>query len=993
MDLDGTRGSGSDATTQAAPALADTQPVDGSDVTVPGRGEPDAGLETRRLIAALEAKLFGAEGDPVSVGRFEIIGKLGEGAMGAVYRARDPGLDREVAVKLIAGKAFASDSAGEVAHERLRREARALASLAHPNVVAVLDVGREAGQPFVAMELVDAGTLLDWCESNPLGAPGRTKALVSLLEQACRGLAAAHRAGVVHRDVKPQNMLIGADGRLRLADFGLARAAAVETDPDSELQSADPIVTSLSTPGAVAGTPAYMAPEQFEGRTDERSDQFSLCASFWEAAYGQRPFRGRNIAALMAAIRDLPPNVPARAPRLPRAVRRVLLRGLAKDPAKRFASIDALLSELRRRRGLGVAVLLSGGVAAAALFVGAQTGGGEQPRCDAPPAQVRDAWGTRDRLTARARFVAASAELGPAVFERVDSALNTYADAWEKGWTAACVATRAGAQSDADFDLRMQCLSRTQRVHAAVLDVLLAGEPGATDPAKLADAVESLPGVEHCADLHRLRGETPLPEDPAVRAEIGRLDAELETQRTLQFARAFAEGIAKMEALRGPVEATGYAPLRVRWALLSADHYLVDHDRRALQFGEMALALAEEAGLDGRASEAALRVWEMSERFGSPQSETRLYLRKAKALAERISDEDDREFYRALVNESEAIQLRLDGKPEEALVKMREHQAYFETHDGPEALDVAGALEGAGELLIDLGRFEEAERELLRARDIRQLHPGRRWDKQVEIATLLMRAASQQRHGEDAARYGRTALDLTRKHLGDEHPLYLSVLGNLGVAQTYSGELDAALETSRRVLKLMKKVLEPGAASQVIARMNLADQLPEGEEKVRLYQDAYDVALEHHGVESYPYALALSAQGRHAQRTEDGERAVRQIRESLAIFEARGRVAKIARDRVALSLSLSQLAQYEEAEKLALRVVTEMSERLGSDSKNLADPYYCHATALHGLGRDDAARDALVLAAERVEKSDTDLGERIETLKAALDGDEPATRK
>ncbi|MBL8743732.1 MAG: serine/threonine protein kinase, partial [Myxococcales bacterium] len=228
-----------------------------------------------------------------TIGRYRVIGRLGEGGMGAVLAAHDPELDRTVALKIL--HESAGDERGEL-RDRLAREARAMAKLAHPNVVAVYDVGADpaSGQLFVTMELVDGTTLRDW-----LRTPRSSRAILDVFMAAGTGLAAAHAAGLVHRDFKPENVLVGRDGRVRVGDFGLARP------PRGAAASDAPLSPTLTRTGAIIGTPAYMAPEQFLGEAaDARSDQFAFAVALFEALRGERPFAG-------ASLRELSENVVA----------------------------------------------------------------------------------------------------------------------------------------------------------------------------------------------------------------------------------------------------------------------------------------------------------------------------------------------------------------------------------------------------------------------------------------------------------------------------------------------------------------------------------------------------------------------------------------------------------------------------------------------------------------------------------------------------------
>jgi hypothetical protein len=262
---------------------------------------------------------------PERVGRYEVRGKLGEGGMGVVLRAWDPQLEREVAVKLVRGES--ADGA-----LRLVREARAMAKLRHPSVITVHDAGILGGEVFVVMELVDGENLAEYLARKP---PWR-EALARCLA-AGAGLAAAHARGLVHRDFKPHNVLCDRDGRILVADFGLARASPGVGDAAS----------ALTTTGAVVGTPAYMAPEQHLGEAvGPAADQFAFAATVYEALYAQRPFPGTTLAALISEVLSGKVRPPPPASDVPRELAAVVMRGLAREPAERWPSLQAMLDAL-----------------------------------------------------------------------------------------------------------------------------------------------------------------------------------------------------------------------------------------------------------------------------------------------------------------------------------------------------------------------------------------------------------------------------------------------------------------------------------------------------------------------------------------------------------------------------------------------------------------------------------------------------------------------
>ena len=314
-------------------------------------GESDADTQVADDVAAVRVRELG-RGD--AVGRYLVLGKVGAGGMGVVYGGYDPELDRKVALKLL----HVGDGSGPTAHQeraRLIREAQSMARLADPNVVTVHDVGEHEGQVFVAMEYVEGSTLTEWV------AKGRSRReVLDAFVQAGRGLAAAHAKGLVHRDFKPDNVMVeaGPSPRVRVMDFGLALPLEVGSTAASDPSlPASTSATGLTRAGAIVGTPAYMAPEQWHGEVaDARSDQFAFCVSLWEALHGQRPFAGEDLFELATAVTE-GRLADVRGTAVPARLTRVLRRGLASDPDARFEDMDALLAELDpspRRRPWGM---------------------------------------------------------------------------------------------------------------------------------------------------------------------------------------------------------------------------------------------------------------------------------------------------------------------------------------------------------------------------------------------------------------------------------------------------------------------------------------------------------------------------------------------------------------------------------------------------------------------------------------------------------------
>lgn len=293
--------------------------------------------------------------NPTHIGRYVVLRCLGQGGMGVVYSAYDPDLDRKVAVKVVREDIHR----GEHVRARLLKEAKAMARISNPNVVHVYEVGEDResqhGQIFIAMEFVAGTDLVDWQSHHPVRNASSLDQCLRLYLQAAAGLEAAHHSGLIHRDFKPDNVLVGDDGRARVMDFGIAKA---HEDPlGREISgTAIPVLPQpgerLTQLGAILGTPGYMAPEQVRGEpADARSDQFSFCAALFEGIYGYQPFEGTTIEEYARNV--LSGNLRLRPKttygfEVPIAIKQALLRGLALDPAARFPSMHELTAELSK---------------------------------------------------------------------------------------------------------------------------------------------------------------------------------------------------------------------------------------------------------------------------------------------------------------------------------------------------------------------------------------------------------------------------------------------------------------------------------------------------------------------------------------------------------------------------------------------------------------------------------------------------------------------
>ncbi|HEX4417915.1 MAG TPA: protein kinase [Kofleriaceae bacterium] len=423
---------------------------------------------------------------PRRIQRFEVLGELGSGGMGTVYRAHDPQLEREVAIKVLSQPMQAAMPAlsptdtidlrhgGPSTPDDLLREARMMARLSHPNVLPVYEVGLSDGAVFVVMEYIAGSDLARW-----LAAPRTTEQILAVFAQAAHGLAAAHAHGIVHRDFKPANVLLGGDGRVRVADFGLSRLTA---GTGSMVQLDDG-----------HGTPRYMAPELWRGTVaSPASDVFALCAAVIDALGGDH-----DSPAAAQAWRDR---------KLAPELRAALARGIADDPAARpaLAELIALLEPRPvRRRWLAVSavvgVLAVGGGIAAALAVTPGRDGAELA-CQADPALFVGRWDPARRAQVIARL---SASPAPDVIG-VLGALDERQRAVEDQLAAGCVAASTGQLVARDVEVRTSCLERRAFQIGAMAERVIVGMPSAPRAilAGLArDRIEALSDAAECVEV------------------------------------------------------------------------------------------------------------------------------------------------------------------------------------------------------------------------------------------------------------------------------------------------------------------------------------------------------------------------------------------------------------------------------------------------------------------------------------------------------------
>jgi tetratricopeptide (TPR) repeat protein/predicted Ser/Thr protein kinase len=742
------------------------------------------------------------------IGRYVVLSKLGAGGMGIVLAAYDPELDRKIALKLLKTQGQSS------ARTRLQREAQAMAKLDHRNVVAVHDVGLHEDQLFVAMEFVAGKTLGAWMAE--VEHPRPWQEVVRVFAEAGRGLATAHEAGLVHRDFKPDNVMLGDDGRVRVMDFGLARAKGDESEDEvADLKSSVEhasgkhlLVSRLTQTGAMLGTPAYMSPEQFEGTAaDARSDQFGFCVSLYEALYGTRPFAGKTLPQLCRAVTQGQVEPAPKGVSVPAWLRAIVVRGLASEPEKRWPSMQALLEALaadpaiRRRKWFAIAGM-------AGLLGGATWGVAWSVRADAQTCtgfeeRLAGVWDMGRRAKVRSAIEGTKLSYAPGTWERVEQGLDEYAQQWVAAREQACEATHKGEQSEDLLDLRMACLDeRLQHVKATV-EVLAAADETVVN--KAVAAVAGLPRLERCADVDALMSSIPPPEDEEVRKRVEVLDERLVKAEALQKAGKYAEGLVLTDPVVSEATTLGYEPLLARawlrqgWLQAKAGKHQVAETTLEQAF-ESALG---QAMLTEAAEASTLLVHVVG--YGLARHEDgRHWAKNANPLARAGTDE-----IRSLCLVTLGNVAFSEGQHEEARGYIEQALAIREELLGSEHPDVALALNNLGNVAFAAGQHEEARGYLERALAINEKALGPEHPDVVLALNNLGGMAKAEGKYEEARGYVARALAIGEKALGSEHPDVATTLDTLGVLARGEKEFEEARGYHERALAIREKVFGP----------------------------------------------------------------------------------------------------------------------------------------------------------------------------------------
>lgn len=851
-------------------------------------------MHTRPENPSLSTELFAEEPLEPSRGtlidRFLVLEQLGAGGMGVVYAAHDPELDRKVALKLLLPRA---GSAGYGDQARLMREAQALAKLAHPNVVAVHDVGTRGSRVWIAMEFVAGQTLTAWAKERPR----RWTELLAVLADVARGMAAAHEAGLVHRDIKPDNVMIGQDSRVRVMDFGLAHGratAATEPDLTSTLESGHltaPLALRLTAQGAVQGTPAYMAPEQWLGHDEEpATDQFGWSVMAWELLYGERPFAGASNLAIATAVLAGQRRPPPCGRSVPSWLRRVLERGLATEPAKRWPNMAALLSALDRgktRARVRLAATALAGIAVIAASTEAYRRWDLAQRvatCAAAGAVIDQTWNDDARQRLRDAFQATGVSYAATSAEKTIPWLDKQATEWKRARTGICLnATVRGIWNHDLWDRAMWCIEDRQMEFESLVDELHHADATTVQKAVSAAAGPRVT-VECLVDSALQR----LPAPPVQGGdEIRKVRVVLSQATSLSLSGHYNDALALAKQARERAKALHWSPLlaaaRAREGILLArtgaftEAEAASTDAYFTAASSGAWSIAQKAAVDiitstcEMADYAHAQMWAKHAEIAVALSGDWAHLREAARLGalSRVYTET--------------------GDYEEAKTLVERAMALDEQSLGPEHPDIAFSLNLLANIHTEMGDIKKAQSLHSRALSLRERVLG---PEHPDVATTLSNLGVIHLmlgdFTESLALHSR-ALIIEREALGFSHPTVAATLGNIANVFGAMGDDTQFRTYSEHALVILQQVYGPNHPSVANALMGLAiyfKRTGQHEKSRELLQQSIAIFKKTMGPTHPSVALCLSnlanlhrTMGRH----EDARSTYEQ---SLTIYEA-----------------------------------------------------------------------------------------------------------
>ncbi|MEM7160532.1 MAG: serine/threonine-protein kinase [Myxococcota bacterium] len=820
------------------------------------RTQADGDHAPRRDPAHLEAGC--------QVDRYLVLAEVGAGSMGVVYAAYDPELDRKLALKLLLPR-FGGEQGASAGRTRLLREAQVLARLRHPNVVSVHDVGTYEGRVYIAMEFVDGETMGAWLSNIK---PSRAE-ILRVFMAAGRGLATAHRAELIHRDFKPDNVIVARDGSVRVLDFGLARAtgdasggAAPLSEPLAKLSptsslnlgNSSALSTELTRTGGIMGTPAYMAPEQHLGlEVTAASDQFAFAVALYEALYGERPFGGDTLPALAFAVTQgkiREPRVPSRS--VPRWLRQVLLRALRPDPEERYPDMEALLRALTSnphqkwaKRAAWVAG--AGLVAGLAWPSPPPVEAAAADPCAGVEAPIDAVWSPERARALSTHFEASGLAFAELSAAKLGSALDGWSEAWRSQRRETCEATRVHAsQSESLFDRRMLCLDRALGRTAALVERLESADD--TGIERASEALEGLPDLDTCANRERLMSVTPILAGEA-KLEADAIAEVLDAVEAMMVTGEYKKALTLLTELQPRIEALGDPLTERRAAVALADlHKFAEDEKLSLAAFTRAYLAADRAGDDWSRVRLAIELMEVYGHGRADAEAAAQWEAMAEAVIGRIGNPTKIQVHFALAR---GTVLTGQGKFEDAIAQFE--RALAQAKDPEITLSTATTVVMRQRLAVafnGLGRVDEAEALQNEMLDLLMDEVGPRHPRTaVLIGSLGNSDFNRGRYAEAARRFEEAAAIIAESY-GEDNPRYYDRLNNYAAALTAMGNYREAERIHLRILAYNTERFGDGDLRLTHSLENLGNALTaqgHHEEAKRYYLRSLAIKTEHHG--------------------------------------------------------------------------------------------------------------------------------------------------
>lgn len=745
------------------------------------------------------------------VAHYIVLDQLGLGGMGVVYAAYDPKLDRKIALKVLRSEGH--DETATVARLRLVSEGRALARVSHPNVVAVYDVGTVEEEVYVAMELVQGTTLGQWRKARTRPWTEVTAMFIEIAS----GLIAVHDASLVHRDVKPDNILIDADDRPKVTDFGLARP---ERDaPESLRQQEQRLVETdvaverlqLTQTGARLGTPAYMACEQLNGgEASPLSDQFAFCVTLWETLYGERPFEGGSWVSLVLAVTEgqirEPPTPPSGRP-VPAWLRRILERGLSPQPRDRWPNMRELVEALRagdpkrvkRRWWAGASTLaLAGTLTAGAGWQRSQERADAEAGCAREANRVDAVWSPAARDQLRAAYSQSEIDDALEIEAGIESIFDTFASAWVQERNEVCLAGLS-ATPPPMLERRSDCLDQGLDTLSTLVDTF--SDAGDVVISRSRRTAEGLMDLERCSDLPRLERMPPLPTDPEARSAVRTLGRELSQTLVHEHLGHYEEGLRRSKESLADARATDHQPI-IAVALYRVavfEEKLGNYDAAVAAWA----ASFREASLCGNDDLAAQAAGALAFAEGVQQGRTDTGIRWSEfagILIERLDKTNTLDEARRL--DTLAVLTEDKGRYDESVALHRRSLQLRESLVPPTHQSIGYGLANLAGVLQNQGKLDEAEAALVRSRSIFENAFGPDNPTTAHVLHNLAGLHREQGRYDEANALYMTVLRNWSARLGPDHPDVGDVHANLRATALAQGKLDEAESHARETVRI-----------------------------------------------------------------------------------------------------------------------------------------------------------------------------------------------